>query len=490
MAPLLLALVIAAAIGFGAAWVVLVHRRTTRFAHLALVHGVAEKILATTAEAELAALLQAEAGRVFGAADVLLYRYRRHRRILEPLRAGFSPIELPDPSGLVTSGWAGPDGPLLLPIRANGQLLGALELRDAASSGWHAGLIQHLCVIVAAALQAQEQQQVREHLRRTEQLAMAGQISAAIVTELREPIREIQVRAEALLERPADSATMQEIRRVVRHASETAAILERLVGFSRTDRNEITTVELNALLRGLVQLRDATHRTRGFEVRPAWSRDPVYVEGVRSQLEEALLQLLFHAEQVSRSVELSTRETGGMALLRFEFTNPETQAELPLCRSLLRAHGGELAVSDEGFVVELPTVAAPVVRPPVPPSPGRELQPMTILVIEPEETSQRRLLTGLGEAGHRVVPVTSAEEGIDLLRRIPFDAVFCSTRLSGMKWLDFFETARSQLRAFVLVVEDFDGSPRGDGIRVLRRHWEPAELLAALAEATQALPVA
>jgi hypothetical protein len=125
MAPLLLALVIAAAIGFGAAWVVLVHRRTTRFAHLALVHGAAEKILATTAEAELAALLQSEAGRVFGAADVLLYRYRRHRRILEPLRAGISPIELPDPSVLVTSGWTGPAGPLLLPVRANGQLLAA-----------------------------------------------------------------------------------------------------------------------------------------------------------------------------------------------------------------------------------------------------------------------------------------------------------------------------------------------------------------------------
>jgi signal transduction histidine kinase len=490
MASLLLALAIAAAIGFGAALVILVPRRTRRFAHLSRVHSIAEKILASTAEAELAALLQAEAGSVFGAADVLLYRYRRHRRILEPIRAGLPPIELPDPSALLPSGWVGPTGTPLLPLRANGQLLGAIELRDPAWSSRQTGLVQHLCVIVAAALQAQEQQQVREHLRRTEQLAMAGQISAAIVTELREPIREIQMKAEALLERPADSATAQDIRRIVRHASETAATLERLVGFARTDQNEITTIELNSLLRGLLHLRDSTHRTRGFEVRPAWSREPVFVEGVRAQLEEALLHLLFHAEQAGDWLHLSSRETGGVALLRFEFTNPETQAELPLCRSLLRAHGGELTVSDEGFVVELPTVAAPAVRPPVPLSSNRGTNPLTILVIEPDESSQRRLLTGLGEAGHRVVPVNSAEEAVDLLRRIPFDAVFCSTRLSGMKWLDFFETTRAQLRAFILVVEDFDGSPRGEGIRVLRKQWEPPELLTSLAEATQALPVA
>jgi signal transduction histidine kinase len=485
MLPLILALGIAAAAGFGTAWAILARRRTRRFARLSAVHEVAEKILATSIDQDLAGVLQAHAAKAFGASDVILYRYRRHQRLLEPVRAGRSYIEVPDPSDAGLSRLAH-----LLPIRANGQLLGAIELCNAATGEFEQRLVRHLGVIIGTALQVQEQQQVREHLRRTEQLAMAGQMLSAIAAELREPICEIRIQAETLLARQSDSVTAQEIRRIARHANDTAETVERLVGFARTDRTEIATLELNSLLRGLVHLRDSAHRTRGVEVQADWNREPVYVEGVRAQLEEAMLQLLFHAEQTAHRLTLATRETGGSALIRFEFANPESTAELALCRSLLRAHGGELAHSIEGFVVELPAVAAPSVRPPEPVVAAGSSRPMTILVIEPDEVSQRRLLTGLGEAGHRVVPVTSAEEGVDLLRRIHFDAAFCSTRLSGMKWLDFLEAARPQLNAFVLIVEGFDASPRGDGIRILPKQWETPELLATLAELTQPLPVA
>jgi hypothetical protein len=85
----------------------------------------------------------------------------------------------------------------------------------------------------------------------------------------------------------------------------------------------ITTVELNALLRGLVQLRDATHRTRGFEVRPGLESRSGLCRRRPLPTRRGAPATALHAEQVSRSVELSTRETGGMALLRFEFTNPE-----------------------------------------------------------------------------------------------------------------------------------------------------------------------
>lgn len=485
MLLLISALGIAAAVGFGTAWVILARRQNQRLAHLATVHEIAEKILNLAGSADLVTVLQTEVAKAFCANDVLLYRYRRNQSLLEPVSAGQVPIELPNPADAALARL-----PHLLPIRASGQLLGAIELRGAPLSTFDDASVQHLSVIIGAALQGQEQQQVREHLRRTEQLAMAGQMFAAIASELREPISEIRVRAEALLERPSDSVTSQEIRRIARHAGQTAETVDRLVGFARTDRTEIATFDINGLLRGLLQLRDSAHRTRGIEVQTDWNREPVHVEGVRAQLEEAMLQLLFQAEQTAHRLTIETRETGGAALVRFEFANPESTAELALCRSLLRAHGGELSVSGEGFLIELPAAAPPLIRVPEPITPGAPSRPMTILVIEPDEASQRRLLTGLGEAGHRVVPVTSAEEAVDLLRRIHFDAAFCATRLSGMKWLDFFEVARPQLSAFILVVEGFDASPRGDGIRILRKQWETSELLVTLAELTHPLPVA
>jgi signal transduction histidine kinase len=486
MLLLILALGIAAAAGFGAAWSILARQRVRHFGRHAAVQEVAEQILATTADVDLASVLQSHAAKAFGAADVLLYRYRRSQRVLEPIRTGHTSIELPDPADTAFARLPG-----LLPIRVNGQLLGAIELRDATAGDFDSGLVRHLGVIIGAALQVQEQQQVREHLRRTEQLAMAGQMLSAIAAELREPICEIRLQAEALLERQSDSVTAHEIRRIARHAGQTAETVDRLVGFARTDRTEIATFDLNTLLRGLLQLRDSAHRTRGIEVQADWNREPVYVEGVPAQLEEAMLQLLFQAEQTAHRLTLVTREAGGSALIRFDFANPESNAELALCRSLLRAHGGDLTISIEGFGIELPAVAAPVIRIPKPLAPGVSSRPMTILVIEPDEASQRRLLTGLGEAGHRVVPVTSAEEGMDLLRRIHFDAAFCATRLSGMKWLDFFEAARPQLSAFVLVIEGFDAFPRTEGIRILRKHWEASELLTTLTAVTQQpLPVA
>jgi signal transduction histidine kinase len=485
MLILILTLGLAAAAGFGAAWAILARRRSQRFARLTAVHEIAERILTAPLETDLASVLENQVAKAFGVPGVLLYRYRRNQRLLVPVASAQGPVELPDPVDASLARL-----PHLLPIRANGQLLGALEFRGAALGDFDERLVRHLGVVIGAALQVQEQQQVREHLRRTEQLAMAGQILSAIAAELREPVLEIRLQAESLLERQSDSVTAQEIRRIARHAGQTAETVERLVGFARTDRTEISTLELNGILRGLLQLRDSAHRTRGVEVRADWSREPIYLEGVRAQLEEAILQLLFHAEQTAHRFTLATRETGGSAFLRLEFANPEGNAELALVRSLLRAHGGELSASIEGFVIELPAVAAPAAHTPEPVAVGGRARPMTVLVIEPDEVSQRRLLTGLGEAGHRVVPVTSAEEGVDLLRRIRFDAAFCSTRLSGMKWLDFFEVAQPQLSAFVLLVEGFDASPRADGIRLLRKQWETPELLAVLAEVTQPLPVA
>ena len=53
------------------------------------------------------------------------------------------------------------------------------------------------------------------------------------------------------------------------------------------------------------------------------------------------------------------------------------------------------------------------------------------MLLEPDETSQRQLLTMLTSRGYRVVPVSTPEIALDLAQRLRFDIVFCSIRLPG-----------------------------------------------------------
>ena len=85
--------------------------------------------------------------------------------------------------------------------------------------------------------------------------------------------------------------------------------------------------------------------------------------------------------------------------------------------------------------------------------PGKVL---TCLLIEPETTSQRRLLSALAERGHRAVPAASAEQAADLVQRMRFDAVFCSSVLPGLNWLELYRRIRRRTGSFALLADAID----------------------------------
>ncbi len=63
----------------------------------------------------------------------------------------------------------------------------------------------------------------------------------------------------------------------------------------------------------------------------------------------------------------------------------------------------------------------------------------------------------LSSRGHRAVPVNNAEEAIELAPRLRFDVAFCSVRLPGLNWVEFFEKVRREIGSFVLLTEGYDG---------------------------------
>src|SRR5205823_1885427 len=92
---------------------------------------------------------------------------------------------------------------------------------------------------------------------------------------------------------------------------------------------------------------------------------------------------------------------------------------LGVCRSIIAGHSGEVRLvhgqgADTRFEVELPAAAMEA-------PPGRAAdagrdrsRQRTAMLLEPEETSQRQLLTMLTSRGYRVVPVSTSAIALDL----------------------------------------------------------------------------
>ena len=78
-----------------------------------------------------------------------------------------------------------------------------------------------------------------------------------------------------------------------------------------------------------------------------------------------------------------------------------------------------------------------------------------------------------------MVPVRSSEEGLDLVQRVRFDVVFCSTHLTGLNWVEFFDRVRGRVSAFALLAEAFSQDLsthfRGEGRYVLQKPIEQSQ---------------
>jgi CheY-like chemotaxis protein len=146
----------------------------------------------------------------------------------------------------------------------------------------------------------------------------------------------------------------------------------------------------------------------------------------------------------------------------FEERSTAGDLGLQVCRAVVQGYGGEIRLlrdlsSGCRFEVELPLYQylqrglGDTVD-----SSRRANSPMTILIVEPDIPTQRKLLGILSSRGHRVVPVASAEEATEMVHRLRFDITFCSVRLPGLNWVEFFDRIRRQIGAFVLLAEGHD----------------------------------
>jgi CheY-like chemotaxis protein len=176
------------------------------------------------------------------------------------------------------------------------------------------------------------------------------------------------------------------------------------------------------------------------------------------------------ASSSRRNLRATSRVIGRKVVITFDASRPALNADtgtqregsgFPMAQVIVQSHGGDLRQVADGrhgtrFDLELPVydpISAPVE---IANLADRSARKLTCLVVEPEASSQRRLVATLAARGHRAVPATNAEQAADLVQRMHFDAVFCASVLPGLNWLELYRRIRRRVASFALLADASD----------------------------------
>jgi CheY-like chemotaxis protein len=489
-----------AALGFAVGvWWIRERRMAAQRNMVRTFYRLGEEITGVASAAEIVKKLDAVLPEALRCTGVRLYLYSRGSKTLELIPGGtdsqaFS-LSVQPAEGLLPPGAAAcfrnqalltipdtrrspffPDGRpgeqprsvMFVPMFAEADLLGVLEAYNNGSilefTADHRVLTQHLANQIAIALRLMEEKSIREQLFRSEKLAAVGQLISGVAAELRSPLETISTLA--------GSAGWRDLPLISSEAKKASDIVARLVSFTQPGRAEVRRIELNALLRNLIEFRSPEWAARGVAFKDVLCPSPIYVLGSQGQLERVFLDMLVHAEHSlaetpEKGLAIGTSVLARRALVEIAYSVDPARSPvagfheseiLPgegVSRGIVRSHGGDIrlvhAADDENRLeIELPLAPARVAED------GKSQRAFTCLVVEGENPNREQLMKQLTNRGARVIPAASAEEGIDLVQRLRFDIVFCSFNLPGLHWIEFNERVQSQVGAFVLLSEGVD----------------------------------
>lgn len=469
-------------------------------------HGIGEEVIAAASPADIVRKMNAALRPALKLGGVHAYLYNRATKALDRVQpsAEAAPFSVPvfGPEGTLPVGPAVafrnqalmtipdtrrspffPDGRpegqpvsvMFIPMFAETALVGVLELYGPRPMGELNAdekiLVQHLANQIAISLRLIEEKSIREQLFRSEKLAAVGRLISGVAEELRAPIENIS-RLSGVLAAEVDGPAAADLRAISAESRRASDIVARLVSFMQPASSEAKRIDLNALLRSLVDFRADQWRERGISIRLSLCPQPVLIVGSPGQIERLFLDLLVQAEQTltdtaQKVISIGTGVLARRVLVEIGYVADPIKAAgdnhrdaLPgesVTRGIVHSHGGEIRLvrSADGecrIEVELPLVATGAGNA----SGEAARRQLTCLVVDPERESAAALTAVLTGAGCRVIPAGTAEEALERVQRMRFDAVFCVTELPGLNWVQFADVVRPMIGGFVLLTEGFD----------------------------------
>jgi C4-dicarboxylate-specific signal transduction histidine kinase len=225
--------------------------------------------------------------------------------------------------------------------------------------------------------QEREQAMQRAALAHVARVGMLAELSGSLAHEINQPLAAILSNAQAsqrFLGR--DSPDLGEVREglveIVDSAKRAGEVIRRLRAMLRNDPPEFTAIDVRRKVREVIQLLHSELVDRHAHVVEAFADDLPLIRGDRIQLQQVLINLIVNAADAmmgvsgERTLTLTVQRHADGVLIQVSDVGtgiPETEFErifqafvstksdglgfgLPLCRTLVQAHGGRLWASN------------------------------------------------------------------------------------------------------------------------------------------------
>jgi signal transduction histidine kinase len=320
----------------------------------------------------------------------------------------------------------------------------------------------------------------------------AGQLLADVAHEVGNPLMAIAAHAES---RIGDAAVgpgeREEMQQILRQAQRATKLLRGLVRFVRPTQRQVTTLNLNDLVRGALDI--VSYRFGVDEITVGGELDPGLpaVRGDALALEQVVVNLLSNAIDALRAVKPPRRLTvdswvsDGKVSLGVADNGSGVAAEIAdrlfrpfastkgrrgtglglyVSRQIVREAGGDLVLearpgTGARFVATLQATSVAGPTPPPAPlavggaAPAQRLAGVRILLVDDEEAVRRPMAKFLTRRGAQVYEAGDGVQALALLGRQAVDVILADLRMPRMSGPELFATLerdRPQLAGRVL----------------------------------------
>lgn len=172
----------------------------------------------------------------------------------------------------------------------------------------------------------------REAIAR-EKLATAGEIASGVAHEVNNPLAAIRIEAELLASSTDDVETTESARVIIREVDRASRIAKMLIHLTRRSDRELHSLQLNDLLRDVLDLRSELDHWRGIDLR--CELDPALppVVGPPADLRQVFLSLVANAEDAVHAmaqavIEVRSELAGPVVRISISDSGPGVPIEL------------------------------------------------------------------------------------------------------------------------------------------------------------------